>query len=94
MAAQPAASSPAPGPAGAPALQIDRLLPRYDYSVVHAGVFRAPPDACYRAAHGLDLLRHPAAARPQIAPAANLRPPEHARSCDARRRAAAHVPAG
>jgi hypothetical protein len=61
MAAQPAASSPAPGPAGAATLQIDRFLPRYDYSVVHAGVFRAPPEACYRAAHGLDLLRHPAA---------------------------------
>jgi len=42
-----------------PILLIDRFLPRYDFAVVHAGVFRAPPEACYRLARGLDLLRDP-----------------------------------
>ena len=42
-----------------PILLIDRFLPRYDFAVVHADVFRAPPEACYRLARGLDLLRDP-----------------------------------
>jgi hypothetical protein len=40
-------------------LLIDQVQPRYDFVVVHAGVFRSPPAACYRAARGLDLLRDP-----------------------------------
>ena len=42
-----------------PMLLIDRFLPRYDFAVVHADVFRAQPEACYRLARGLDLLRDP-----------------------------------
>lgn len=42
-----------------PILLIDRFLPRYDFAVVHADVFRAPPEACYQLARGLDLLRDP-----------------------------------
>ena len=42
-----------------PILLIDRFLPRYDFAVVHADVFRAPPETCYRLARGLDLLRDP-----------------------------------
>jgi len=42
-----------------PILLIDRFLPRYDFAVVHADVFLAPPEACYRLARGLDLLRDP-----------------------------------
>ncbi len=38
---------------------IDRFLPRYDFTVVHASVFRAPPEICYQVARGLDLLRDP-----------------------------------
>jgi hypothetical protein len=41
------------------ALLIDRSLPRYDFVVAHAGVFRAPPETCYRAARDLDLLQDP-----------------------------------
>ncbi len=41
-------------------LLVDQFLPRYDFVVVHASVFAAPPDACYAAARGLDLLRDPA----------------------------------
>ena len=40
-------------------LMIDRFLPHYDFAVVHARVFRAPPEICYQAARGLDLLRDP-----------------------------------
>ena len=50
-------------PAGAKAqsspLLIDRFLPRYDFAVVHAQVFRVPPEVCLRAARNLDLFRHP-----------------------------------
>jgi hypothetical protein len=42
-----------------PILLIDRFLPRYDFAVIHARVFRAPPQTCYRLARGLDLLRDP-----------------------------------
>ena len=38
---------------------IDRFLPRYDFAVTHASVFRAPPEVCYQAARGLDLLGDP-----------------------------------
>lgn len=40
-------------------LLIDEFLPRYDFAVVHASVLRARPEACYRAALGVDLLRDP-----------------------------------
>jgi hypothetical protein len=41
-------------------LLIDQFLPRYDFAVVHAQVFRVPPEVCLRAARNLDLFRHPA----------------------------------
>jgi hypothetical protein len=63
------ATKPAPQPENTPVptlgaarsskLRIDQFMPRYDSAVVHAGVFRAPSEACYRAARGLDLLRGP-----------------------------------
>jgi hypothetical protein len=40
-------------------LLIERFLPRYDFAVAHADVFRAPPETCYRLARVLDLLRDP-----------------------------------
>jgi hypothetical protein len=40
-------------------LLIEAFLPSYDFSVVHASVLPARPDACYRAALGVDLLRDP-----------------------------------
>jgi hypothetical protein len=40
-------------------LLIEQFLPSYDFAVVHARVFRAPPEACYPAARGLDLLGDP-----------------------------------
>src|SRR6266567_467789 len=40
-----------------PELLIDQFLPRYDLAIVHAEVLRAPPDACYRTARSVDLLR-------------------------------------
>ena len=40
-------------------LLIDEFLPRYDFAVVHASVLPARPEACYRAALGVDLLRDP-----------------------------------
>jgi hypothetical protein len=40
-------------------LLIDEFLPRYDFAAVHASVLRAPPEACYRTALGVDLLRDP-----------------------------------
>ncbi len=40
-------------------LLIDRFLPRYDLSVVHASVLAARPEDCYRAARQLDLFRDP-----------------------------------
>jgi len=49
----------APEPAPASRLLIDQYLPRYDLAVVHAEVFHAPPQACYRAARDVDLLRAP-----------------------------------
>jgi hypothetical protein len=36
---------------------IDRFLPRFDLAVVHARVFRVPPQMCYQAARGLDFFR-------------------------------------
>jgi hypothetical protein len=49
----------APKPAPASRLLIDQYLPRYDLTVVHAEVFPALPQACYRAARDVDLLRAP-----------------------------------
>ena len=40
-------------------LLIDRFLPRSDFVVAHAGVFRTPPEECYRTARDLDLLGDP-----------------------------------
>lgn len=40
-------------------LLIDRFLPRYDFVVAHAGIFRTPPEECYRTARDLDLLADP-----------------------------------
>ena len=47
------------GAAEASQLLIDRFLPRWDLAVVHAGVFRVPPQVCYQAACGLDFFRVP-----------------------------------
>ena len=51
---------PAAGAAQGPQLLIDQFLPRYDFAVVHAQVFRVPPEVCLRAARNLDLFQHPA----------------------------------
>lgn len=40
-------------------LLIDGFLPSYDLAVVHARVFRAPPDGCFAAARSLDLFEVP-----------------------------------
>src|SRR5512132_241099 len=58
---QPATITPGTGngPTRASKLLIDQFLPRSDVTVVHAAVFRAPPEVCYRTARGIDLLRHP-----------------------------------
>ncbi|WP_329475208.1 SRPBCC family protein [Kribbella sp. NBC_01484] len=40
-------------------LLIDQVLPSYDYAIVHASVFHTPPEACFRAACELDVLRNP-----------------------------------
>ena len=53
------AGAAAPNPAPASRLLIDQYLPRYDLTVVHADIFHAPPQACYRAARDVDLLRAP-----------------------------------
>ena len=53
------AAAPAAGAAEGPQLLIDQFLPRYDFAVVHAQVFRVPPEVCLRAARNLDLFRHP-----------------------------------
>jgi deazaflavin-dependent oxidoreductase (nitroreductase family) len=58
-AQKPEAVVPDPGQAPDSMLMIDRFLPRYDFAVVHASVFQAPPEVCYQAARGLDLLRDP-----------------------------------
>jgi hypothetical protein len=53
-------SSPgAAGNVGDSQLFIDQFLPRYDFAVVHADVFRAPPAQCYTAATELDLFQDP-----------------------------------
>ena len=39
---------PAAGAAQGPQLLIDQFLPRYDFAVVHAQVFRVPPEVCLR----------------------------------------------
>lgn len=54
------AAAAAAGAAQGPQLLIDQFLPRYDFAVVHAQVFRVPPEVCLRAARDLDLFRHPA----------------------------------
>lgn len=38
---------------------IDQVMPRWDFAIVHAAVFRAPPEESFRAARSLDVLRHP-----------------------------------
>ena len=53
-------AAPAAGAAQGTQLLIDQFLPRYDFAVVHAQVFRVPPEVCLRAARNLDLFRHPA----------------------------------
>ena len=58
-AQKPEAIVPDPGQALDSMLMIDRFLPRYDFAVTHASVFRAPPEVCYQAARGLDLVRDP-----------------------------------
>jgi len=83
---------PAAGAAQGPQLLIDQFLPRYDFAVVHAQVFRVPPEVCLRAARNLDLFRHPAIrvlldlrALPSMPPAA--------RRLTGRRDGGDHVPA-
>jgi hypothetical protein len=53
------AASRADGPARASTPLTGRFLPRYDFAVVHTGVFRAPPEACYQAARRVNLFRAP-----------------------------------
>jgi hypothetical protein len=50
---------PAAGEAPGSPLLIDQFLPRYEFAVVHAQVFRVPPEVCLRAARNVDLFRHP-----------------------------------
>lgn len=38
---------------------IDDCLPQYDFSITHARIYPASPDACYEAALRIDLLRDP-----------------------------------
>lgn len=45
--------------AGGSRLLLDEFLPRYDHAVVHAQVFRAPPDECLAAALAMDIFRAP-----------------------------------
>jgi hypothetical protein len=47
------------GGAADPRLLMDQFLPKYDFAVVHADVFRAPPAECYRVASELDLFQAP-----------------------------------
>jgi hypothetical protein len=42
-----------------PSLVLDEVLPRYDVSLVHARVFRAPPEECLATLVALDVFRHP-----------------------------------
>jgi len=62
---EPLAQPPERGSAGAtgkaigPGLLMDQFLPAYDFAVVHADVFRAPPAKCYRVASELDLFQAP-----------------------------------
>ena len=53
------AASHADAPAWASTPLTGRFLPRYDFAVVHTGVFRAPPEACYQAARRVNLFRAP-----------------------------------
>lgn len=54
-----AGTAPAGGRAEPSRLLIDRCLPRPELAVVHAGVFRVPPEGCYRAACRLDIFQAP-----------------------------------
>lgn len=42
-----------------PGLLLDRFVPRFDLSLVHAGVYRVPPSACYEAVLALDVFESP-----------------------------------
>jgi hypothetical protein len=42
-----------------PPLLLDQFLPRYDFAVAHAQVFRVPPAECLQAAGEVDLFRAP-----------------------------------
>ena len=53
-------TAPAAGAPQGPLLLLDQFLPRYDFAIVHAQVFGAPPEVCLRAARNLDLFQHPA----------------------------------
>ena len=52
-------SAGAAGKAADSQLLMDQFLPRYDFAVAHADVFRAPPAQCYGAASELDLFQAP-----------------------------------
>lgn len=41
-------------------MPIDQFLPRYDFAIVHAQVFRVPPEVCLRTVRNVDMFRHPA----------------------------------
>jgi hypothetical protein len=59
-AQQPEVSTfPVAGEAQDSPLLIDHFLPRYEFAVVHAQVFRVPPEVCLRVARNVDLLQHP-----------------------------------
>lgn len=59
-AQQPEVRAATAGTAQGPQLLLEQFLPRYDFAVVHAQVFRVPSEVCLRAARNLDLFRHPA----------------------------------
>jgi hypothetical protein len=40
-------------------LLLDRFVPRFDLDIVHAGVYRVPPPACYEAVLALDVFESP-----------------------------------
>lgn len=40
-------------------LLLDRFVPHFDLNLVHAGVYRVPPPACYEAVLALDVFESP-----------------------------------
>lgn len=47
------------GPGAGTELLLDRFVPHFDLNIVHAGVYRVPPPACYEAVLALDVFESP-----------------------------------